>query len=467
MVRIGFLCIGFLLVTETSFAQRKPMERVVTLSVREQKIGDVLEQITKQAEVFFAFNSQLIKANQRFTIDETKKTIGYVLERLFAGTNLSYKTIDEQIIIYLDNKKFLVEKANVTGHVFDQLSGDPIVGVNVFVAGTLKGCSTDQNGLFLIKDMERGDYEVVFSHIAYDIKVSKLSVLGNRKVISEDVELMSRVQTLEEIEVVSRRDKEWQGHLAVFEDQFLGKTQNSTKCAILNGDDLEFYYDKDQNSLIAKSTDPIVVINQALGYKLEYYLKHFEIKEGRSELVGVSKFEELETKRRKEKKRWAKSRRKSYKGSLTHFLKALVNNDLAKQGFRVFTVEDLPGFNEINVSKVSTGSLVSNNEGNISKQISFDNYLKVEYTDETESLDYIEDQVRLAVINENKYLLNFYRSALLSEKRKAQTSYVKLNLPVVTINPKGFFNEPLAITTYGYWSWERVAEYLPFEYDVK
>lgn len=451
-----------------AIGQRKLLDKTLSISVREQKIGNVLDEISSKTDIYFSYNSDLIQDNQRFTLHAEDESLKHILTKLFVGTKLSFKLIDRQVIIFRNDKKYEVENVNIFGKVVDSSTGEPVRAANVFVAGTLKGSSTNSEGDFSIKDMILGTYELVVSHIAYDIKVSRVSISGAQKSITVNVEIQPKVHTLDEIEVTSGRDKEWEANMKVFKQEFLGKTQNASKCEIVNPESIDFLYDKKNNALIAKSSEPIVVVNDALGYELQYVLEYFEIKEGKSQILGVSKFKELEPKRRKEKKRWTKNRRKSYRGSLMHFLRALVNDDLNKQGFRVFTIEDLPVFNEINITRVNVNSLVVKNRENLEKELTFSNYLKVEYVNETESSDYIEDQVRLAVINENKYLLNFYRSALRAEKRKkGQTSYIKLNFPVVTINPKGFINEPLAITTYGYWSWERVAEYLPFEYELK
>ena len=409
----------------------------------------------------------MIQENQRFTLNEQQKTVKQILTKLFLGTKLSFKLIDKQVVIYINEKKYYVEKVTIAGVVTDSKTNEPISAANVFIAGTLKGSSTDSNGQFQIKDVPRGTYELVASHVAYKINVTKISITGAQEKIRVDVVMDQLVHTLETVEIISRRDKDWENNLEVFKNEFLGKTQNANRCEIKNPETIDFYYDKDNNALIAKTSEPIVIVNMSLGYEIEYFLEYFEIKEGKSQILGVSKFTELEPKRRKERKKWAKNRRKSYRGSLTHFLKSFVNDDLNKQGFRVYTVDDLPVFNEININRINVNSLVVENKQDLERKLSFSNYLKVVYVNESESSDYIEDQLRLAVINENKYLLNFYRSALRSEKKEGQTSYIKLNFPVVTINPKGFFNEPLAVTTYGYWSWERVAEYLPFEYELK
>lgn len=47
---------------------------------------------------------------------------------------------------------------------------------------------------------------------------------------------------------------------------------------------------------------------------------------------------------------------------------------------------------------------------------------------------------------------------------KTQTSWIVLQQQYVAIDTSGHLFDPFAIKTYGYWSWERVAELLPWEY---
>ena len=94
----------------------------------------------------------------------------------------------------------------------------------------------------------------------------------------------------------------------------------------------------------------------------------------------------------------------------------------------------------------------------------FTKYLLVLYTKEVPSQGFIQEQLDL--IGQN-YLFYSRGNMTLKSNKFGQVSYLKLNLPEVTINSSGYIQEPLAVTTYGYWSWERIAESLPYEYQLK
>jgi hypothetical protein len=78
-------------------------------------------------------------------------------------------------------------------------------------------------------------------------------------------------------------------------------------------------------------------------------------------------------------------------------------------------------------------------------------------------------------MEEREYIywrLNYDKSALqmTSQKRRestrpqAQTSWMVMNKSFATIDATGYLYDPLAVTVYGYWAWQSVADLLPYEY---
>ena len=86
--------------------------------------------------------------------------------------------------------------AGISGTVKITESLEPLTGVNVFLANTNLGCSSDPNGYFAITGIEPGKYQLIASHIGFgvyqefveikdgdrlfiDIRLQPLSVLGD------------------------------------------------------------------------------------------------------------------------------------------------------------------------------------------------------------------------------------------------------------------------------------------------
>ena len=68
--------------------------------------------------------------------------------------------------------------------------------------------------------------------------------------------------------------------------------------------------------------------------------------------------------------------------------------------------------------------------------------------------------------------MNYDKSAIgmTTQKRleasrpQAQASWIVMNQTYATIDTSGYLYNPLAVTVFGYWAWENVADLLPIEY---
>ena len=62
----------------------------------------------------------------------------------------------------------LSQNARLSGIVSDSLSGDELVGANVFITGTSLGAATNDKGSYEIKNISPGTYKLKVSYIGYE-----------------------------------------------------------------------------------------------------------------------------------------------------------------------------------------------------------------------------------------------------------------------------------------------------------
>ena len=58
-------------------------------------------------------------------------------------------------------------QSRIDGQIVDKETGEPLIGVNVFISKTSIGTTTDKDGLYTIKNISNGRYELVISMIGY------------------------------------------------------------------------------------------------------------------------------------------------------------------------------------------------------------------------------------------------------------------------------------------------------------
>ena len=93
----------------------------------------------------------------------------------------------------------------IAGRVIDGETGEPLLGVNVVIKGTLLGTSTDLNGNFFILNVPVGTYSVASSMIGYETKeLTEVRIKQDLTTIL-DFELVSTVVPMEEVRVTAER----------------------------------------------------------------------------------------------------------------------------------------------------------------------------------------------------------------------------------------------------------------------
>lgn len=153
---------------------------------------------------------------------------------------------------------------------------------------------------------------------------------------------------LDEVEVSDKKDQKWQRELKRFTREFLGSGSNARQCKILNPWVIDFNKDKSRGLNIASSDSHIEVLNDALGYKIFFYLKHFEWKSGFISYFGYPRFEVLEAASKKKEEEWELNRKSAYEGSLRHIFYAIANNRVEEEGFQIYQYNKLLGRHSMN-----------------------------------------------------------------------------------------------------------------------
>ncbi|MEA3287733.1 MAG: TonB-dependent receptor [Candidatus Marinimicrobia bacterium] len=94
--------------------------------------------------------------------------------------------------------------STISGYVFDNKSGESIVGVNVFVRELSKGSATNLDGFFIIRDIQDTHVALTFSHIAY-VDTTFPVILNIERYYFPRVTLSPQAIDTKAIEVVGQR----------------------------------------------------------------------------------------------------------------------------------------------------------------------------------------------------------------------------------------------------------------------
>lgn len=368
----------------------------------------------------------------------------------------------------------LLSQSRIDGRIVDKTTSEPLVGVNIFFSKTTLGTTSDENGFFTLSKIPGGQYELIVSMIGYEVERESMIIKASEN-LTVNFRLTPQAILMNEINVTAKKDRQWDKNYGIFKRSFLGTGKNGEACRIINEYVLSF--SRYETTFSAKASQPLIIENPELGYKITYILYDFVKDADEVQYSGDIFFEEEVSSSKKQSKQWNKNRQKAYKGSLRHFLNTLANrfelrfdivdgqmkeksnwrsisdrrrDPLVKEGFSLLiNKKDLFGESIIipeQYKPLKNDTLVF--LGKIDEPLlSFEGRMMVTYLKESPEFTYLLEHD--------------------SPSSYQQTSFLLLRADSVYFDKYGRYSEPYMIERQGYFSWEGVGDQLPFDYDIE
>jgi hypothetical protein len=340
--------------------------------------------------------------------------------------NLKYSVIRRLILLLLfTGFNSTAYNQVIKGTIRDQITGNVIGYASVYFNGTFAGTLTDNAGNFELDISKFSTKPLTVSALGY----FSVTLTNPDSIKAPVIYLTPKFFELNEVVISAKKiSAARRTNLKIFKREFLGTTMNSNNCIILNEEDIIFSSDISGDTLIAFALKPILVENNALGYKLSYYLDIFKFNKHTSYmlLTGNCIFYEDQNSAEIQKQKYDSRRRNTYNGSRMHFFRSLWENNLITAGFDIKDDK----YKQLQYDKIVTESL-SAGEGILNKYLC------------------AEGRIRITFHN-----LRFpFESTMIINKK------------YVYFDQSGFF-DPFGITWQGEMSRHRVADMLPSEYNA-
>ena len=179
----------------TYAAESYAQKTMISLEVRNETVGTVLEKLKKESGFDFFFNNKHVDLKRIVSVSANNNNIFKILDQIFAGTNVKYSVLEKKIILSTEIVQGIQQEQNkVTGIVKDA-NGEPVIGANVMVKGQSIGTITDIDGRFVLDAPKDAVLQITYiGFTSQDVKI------GNKKEIV--VTLTEDTETLDEVVVV-------------------------------------------------------------------------------------------------------------------------------------------------------------------------------------------------------------------------------------------------------------------------
>ena len=336
----------------------------------------------------------------------------------------------------------------VTGKVISAETKLPMQGASVFAQNTTFGTTTDQDGNFALQ-LPNGGYDIVITFTGFNAESRRIGTMDHNKL---QFELGKKERLMESVSIVSTGEVKdgWEKYGNFFQDQFLGKTINSSACTIKNKDALKFFFSKRKNRLKVLASSPLVIDNNALGYTIKYELDSF-VHEYNSEVslyTGYPLFEEKLASSPEEQGQWNEARQKAYKGSILHFMRSIYHKQLQDEGMEIqFCLKLNEMYSAIRLKNFYAA-------------------LQYQKDDSTQVVQIMPNQREVGVIYTHEKPAEGFLIENPGEPKDFQFSILKFApQKSVTIEQNGYFFEQNDITMNAYWTWDKMADALPYDFN--
>lgn len=332
------------------------------------------------------------------------------------------------------------------GVVLDSANLEPLPFANIFVNNTTIGTSAGVDGKFELKNLPEGQTDVVFSYVGYQSRILRFYFKGDLEIDAGSISLIQKREELQEVQVKSKRDKEWEKQFRNFEKFLLGDA-NMENCKIQNPWVINFSENSSKTSLQATALEPIEIHNYGLGYKIFFHMSGFSANPSSYTIVGQFRFEEAEPLDQAQAIRWKQNRIDTYHGSERHLFKSIIDGRAAEEGFRLYF--EKPGYALATRSDVFGAELgKSVVEYDLKGAVSKGGF---QY--------FIQLPPRLEVHYMNEYATRKYYKDV-----PFQVSWLEIQNGQVEVNANGVILNSIDLVTSGAMSNLRVADLLPLDY---
>ena len=339
------------------------------------------------------------------------------------------------LFFFINVSVFAQANYTVSGKIIDQETRLPLQGASVFAENTTIGTATNNEGIFQLK-LPNGGYSLVITFTGYQTETKRITTsdAATNELI---VDLKKKEKSMDEF--VVKASYEVADGLTKYGDffleNFIGKTTNSKLCYIKNKEALKFYYYKRSKRLKILATQPLEIVNNALGYTIKYELDSFvhEYNSGVSLYTGYPLFQEMETSSLAQLEKWNAARKEAYNGSILHFMRSMYQKKLKEEGFEI--------------------QFVVKNNNNETGLVLNDFYRPVNFKkdDSTNTVEILPNQKDVAIIYKNEEPSALYAVSNPDEPSKFELSVINfLPSEPLEIEQNGFYYEQNDITITGY-----------------
>lgn len=352
------------------------------------------------------------------------------------------------VLSTLNLQKSFSQQIRIVGIVSDT-EGKPIPFATVYVDASSYGTATNETGAFELNLPARKEkIELIASSVGYESVKTTLTLTGEKEVVV-NIKLLG--VTFEEAIVQGKMDRYWRKKWRIFRNGLLGDVSPDRNYEFLNRENIVLEYDDEDKYVLAKSTEPFVILNKELGYKIKVELQHFKSDGIFTQFSAYKYFDENLSDEENTRNKQLENRRKTYFSTIRHFLVSLKNGKLDENKYDVYKINKM---NQVFLGR--TTLLEEVNEGRLVPVKGSEIYAY----DADKNIHFLHSDLSLLIFNKN------FASLQGNPFSDYFYEFSRVDLPnfIIEFNENGYITKPNGLMLAYRWSKEGLGVQLPENY---
>jgi len=148
-----------------AFSQRSINDRV-SFAADGLSLPEALISLSVESEINIAFSNSILPSNFQISITAKEEPFKTVLKEILLGTNLSFKMVANQVILFRDNTQ-KVQSISINGYIEDADTGEKLVGANIYNPNNAYGTDSNEYGYFNFYGVPNMD-SIFISYLGYE-----------------------------------------------------------------------------------------------------------------------------------------------------------------------------------------------------------------------------------------------------------------------------------------------------------
>ncbi len=188
----------FLLAHSPIYAQQVALSQPVSVVFENNTLHESFEKITVASQIYFSYDPSILPSGKTVSAVFQDKPLRQVLDFLLKKTDLSYTLLGNHIIIKTRSALEAEQRPKqftISGYVRDSLSGEELIGANIWESTGGRGCSANLYGFYSIT-LEEGDYQLTISYLGYNDRSMRVHLNRNLRL---DLKLNPRAGELAQV----------------------------------------------------------------------------------------------------------------------------------------------------------------------------------------------------------------------------------------------------------------------------